>query len=215
MTPLTRHPNSAARKIEAATGLSSDGTALADGPARDALRDAMQQLNLAEQAGGAEQASAMCHALTETARALAGLHAYGPAESYLAQAQRWALMLGGHDLRADLACAMAEVATNAADLARAQGHRERSRAARERARDHAFEAARLAALTSDPNWEVRVLLRASDVLDRCGDHDDALQLQQRALVLMGLGLTDLPPGDLLGAAPGDNPAAHTSPAVLM
>lgn len=215
MATLTLHPNTAARIAEAATGLSSDGAALADGPARDALREAMQHLNLAEQAAGAAQASAMCQALTETARALAGLHAYGPAESYLAQAQRWALMMGGHDLRADLACAMAEVATNAADLAKAQGHRARSRAARERARDHAFEAARLASLTTDPNWEVRVLLRASDVLDRCGDHDDAVQLQQRALVLMGLGQADLPPGDPLATSHGSDTDLLTSPGALM
>ncbi|OGA98326.1 MAG: hypothetical protein A3E25_11570 [Burkholderiales bacterium RIFCSPHIGHO2_12_FULL_69_20] len=201
-----------------AAGLSADGAALADGIAREALRDAMQQLSQAEQAdriGDAGHASAMCHALTETARALAGLHAYGPAESYLAQAQRWALMMGGHDLRADLACALAEVATNAADLARAQGQRARSRAARERARDHAFEAARLAALTTDPNWDVRVLLRASDVLDRCGDHDDAVQLQQRALVLMGLGQADLPPVDPQATSQGNDTDWLTSPGALM
>lgn len=215
MSTLTLATNTAPRPADAACGLSSDGAALADGPARDALREAMQHLSQAEQADGAGQASAMCQALTETARALAGLHAYGPAESYLAQAQRWALMMGGHDLRADLACAMAEVATNAADLAQAQGSRPRSRAARERARDHAFEAARLASLTTDPNWEVRVLLRASDVLDRCGDHDDAVQLQQRALVLMGLGLADLPPGDPLATGCGNDPAPQTGPGMLM
>jgi hypothetical protein len=215
MSALMRHPKIASHPAAAACGLSCDGAALADGPARDALREAMQQLSQAEQADSTGQASAMCQALTETARALAGLHAYGPAESYLAQAQRWALMMGGHDLRADLACAMAEVATNAADLAEAQGQRERSRAARERARDHAFEAARLASLTTDPNWEVRVLLRASDVLDRCGDHDDAVQLQQRALVLMGLGQADLPPGDPLAAGRIGDPAPLTGPGVLM
>lgn len=215
MSALTIHPNTTARRADAANGLSADGAALADGPARDALREAMQHLNLAEQAGGAGQASAMCQALTETARALAGLQAYGPAESYLAQAQRWALMMGGHDLRADLQNALAEVATNAADLAEAQGQRERSRAARERARDHAFEAARLAPLTTDPNWEIRVLLRASDVLDRCGDHDDAVQLQQRALVLMGLGQAELPSGGPLASACGSDASPMTGPGALM
>jgi len=29
-----------------------------------------------------------------------------------------------------------------------------------------------------------VLLRASDVLDRCGDHDDAITMQTRAMTLM-------------------------------
>ena len=35
-----------------------------------------------------------------------------------------------------------------------------------------------------PHWEIKVLLRASDVLDRCGDHDDAITLQTRAMELM-------------------------------
>jgi hypothetical protein len=172
---------------EQAAGPSADGAPLVDGAARDALRQAMRQLSDAESRTGPSQAATLCHALTEAARALAGLHAYGPAESYLAQALRWAAVLGSPDLRADLQCALAEVATNAADLAQALGESgPASRQARDRARDHAFEAAQLAAQTSDPHWEVKLLLRASDVLDRCGDHDDAVQMQQRALVLMGL-----------------------------
>ena len=169
-----------------AAGLSADGAALGDGTAREALRQAMHLLSDAETTQGSARAPAMCHALTEAARALAGLHAYSPAESHLAQALRWAMQMGGHDLRADLHCAWAEVATNDADLSAAQGEQARSRAARDRARDQAFEATRQAGLATDPNWEIRVLLRASDVLDRCGDHDDAVLMQQRALVLMGM-----------------------------
>lgn len=194
------------------TGLSADGVALADGPARDALRRAMQQLSEAEAGGG--QPAAMCQALTEAARALAGLQANGPAESYLAQALRWAGLMGGQDQRAELLCALAEVATNAADLAQGQDQRARCRGHRERARDHAFEAARLAAGTSCPDWEIRVLLRASDVLDRCGDHDDAAHLQHRALVLMGLGQ----PGLADAAAPSVQAlegVGQTAPATLM
>jgi hypothetical protein len=182
----------APRTGQRSSGLAADGAALADGAAREALRQAMHQLSAAETERGSAQAPAMCHALTEAARALAGLHAYSPAESHLAQALRWAALMGGHDLLADLHCAWAEVATNAADLSEAQGEAARCRAARDRSRDHAFEAARLAGLATDPNWEIRVLLRASDVLDRCGDHDDAVLLQQRALVLMGMGHGDLP-----------------------
>ena len=48
----------------------------------------------------------------------------------------------------------------------------------------AFEAARVAAHAADPHWEIKVLLRASDVLDRCGDHDDAITMQTRAMTLM-------------------------------
>ena len=198
-----------------AAGLSADGAALAEGETREALRRAMQQLSDAEISSGSTRASAMCHALTEAARALACLHAYGPAESHLAQALRWAGLMGGQDLCADLQCAWAEVATNAADVAAAQGERASSRAARDRARDHAFEAARLAGLTTDPNWEIRVLLRASDVLDRCGDHDDAVLLQQRALVLMGLGLADLPLDDALAGTLAMDNTPMTAPGALM
>jgi hypothetical protein len=168
-------------------GLHADGDAIGDGPARDALRLAMHQLSDAESRDGPSRPAAMCQALTEAARTLADLRAYAPAESYLAQALRWAALMGGPDLRADLHCALAEVATNAADLAQWQDEAAVAiRRARDRARDHAFEAAGLARQVSDPYWEVKLLLRASDVLDRCGDHDDAVHLQHRALVLMGL-----------------------------
>ena len=40
------------------------------------------------------------------------------------------------------------------------------------------------ARVADPQWEIKVLLRVSDVLDRCGDHDDAVELQSRAMRLM-------------------------------
>jgi len=196
-------------------GLSADGAALGDGVARDALRQAMRQLSDAELVEGSHRAAAMCQALTDAARALAGLHAYGPAESHLAQALRWAVLMGGHDLGADLHCAWAEVATNAADLTAAQGERACSRAARDRARDHAFEAARLASLATDPNWEIRVLLRASDVLDRCGDHDDSVLLQQRALVLMDLGQAGLPAECAPDAGPSMDAGAVTAPSALM
>lgn len=212
-TPHTPTPTQ--RRHQQASGLSADGAALGDGLAREALRQAMHQLSDAETAQGSARAPAMCHALTEAARALAGLHAYSPAESHLAQALRWAGLMGGHDLLADLHCAWAEVATNAADLSAAQAEPARSRAARDRARDHAFEAARLAGLATDPNWEIRVLLRASDVLERCGDHDDALLLQQRALVLMGMGQADLPSGDPLETGPAPDGTLQTAPGALM
>ena len=197
----------------------ADGVALADGLTRDALRLAMQQLSEAEVREGPGMAAALCHALTEAARALAGLHAYSPAESYLAEALRWAGVMGGPDLRADLQCALAEVASNAADQAQLHcEHGERGVActgARDRARDHAVEAARLAGQATDPHWEVKLLLRASDVLDRCGDHADAVLMQQRALVLMGFYNPDLP-ADGRGLPVGAADTLHlTAPAALM
>jgi hypothetical protein len=184
----------------------ADGHALADGPARENLRVAMDQLSWAESAQGSGHAAVLCHALTEVARALSGLHAYSPAENYLAKALRLACVMGATDSHGDLCCALAEVATNVAELAEARGEPVHAvRAARNRARDHAFEAAGLAAHTADPQWEIKLLLRASDVLDRCGDHDDAVRLQHRALVLMGLTNSDLPDA----AWPGGDAASDT------
>lgn len=175
--------------------LSADGAALGDGPARQALHEALRQLRVAEAYHGHARAIVMCEAHTGMAQALAGLHACGPAEQHLALALHGAAQLGGCDLVADLHCAWAEVATNAADLADVQDDAARREAARDRARDHAFEAASLARRATDPNWELRLVLRASDVLERCGDHDDAMQLQQRALQLMGMAGADAASGD--------------------
>ena len=114
----------------APVGLSADGRALGDGEGLTVLREAMVLLDLAQAETGSARAPALCHALTEAARALAGVHAYAPAESHLAQALRWAATMGGHDLCADLECAWSEVATNAADLADVRGEQAASRAAR-------------------------------------------------------------------------------------
>jgi len=194
----------------------ADGVALADGAAREALRQAMQQLNEAETLAGPHQPAALCQALTEAARALAGLQAYAPAESYLAQALRWATVMGSADLRADLQCALAEIATNVADLPQLRGDAGAAgRRARDRARDHAFEAARLAGQTTDAHCEVKLLLRASDVLDRCGDHDDAVLMQLRALELMGLAHPDLPADPAASPQPGNPAFQMTAPSALM
>ena len=130
----------------------------------------------------------MCQALAQVARSLKALGAFGTAETYLAQALRWAAMLPGIDARVDLMCELAEVSCAAADAEQAAGEDDRraGRIARERARDQAFQAAALAGQTADAQWEVKVLLRISDVLDRCGDHEDAATLQNRAISLMGL-----------------------------
>lgn len=195
---------------------SADGAALGDGPAREALREALRQLDVADAYHGRARAIVMCEALTGVAQALAGLHAYGQAEQHLAQALRWAAQLGGCDLVADLHCAWAEVATNAGDLADARDDIAGCAEARDRAREHAFEVARLARCATDPNWELRLVLRASDVLERCGDHDEAMQLQQRALQLMGMAGADTAPGDEdFAAALPAGAVAQSAPGALM
>ena len=55
---------------------------------------------------------------------------------------------------------------------------------RDAARDHGLEAARMALHAADPQWEISVLLRVSELFDRLGDHDDAIALQCRAADLM-------------------------------
>ena len=176
---------------QSSSSAQADGLALADGQQRDALRQAALMLELAEAASGDTQPALRWHAHKGMALALSRLQAYSPAQSHLAQALRWATVMGSIDGCADLQCALAEVATSAAEQAKAHGASQDSlRRARERCRDLAFEAARLAPLTTDPHWEARVLLRASDVLDRCGDHDDAALLQAQALALMGLQIAD-------------------------
>ena len=214
--PRSTHPASTVQADPRPPHRCADGNALANGPARDALARALQQLTLAETVTGPCQPAALCQALTEVARALSPLHAYGQAESHLAQALRWAVVMGSADNCADLHCALAEVATLAAELAVA--HNELPAAVhhwQDRARDHAFEAAGLAAHVTDPHWEVKLLLRASDVLDRCGDHDDAVLLQQRALVLMGLHNPDLPADTSSTRAAAPTAWRSTAPSQLM
>ena len=53
-----------------------------------------------------------------------------------------------------------------------------------RARDYVAQAAERAGQVADSRWEIQVLLRISDVLDRCGDRSEAVLLQTRAMRLM-------------------------------
>jgi hypothetical protein len=129
------------------------------------------------------EAHGMSQALTQVARSHALLQAYASAETYLEVALRWARNAGSVDAAVDVLCELSDTAERVSHAMDCQetgsGH-----AARERARDHAFEAATLAARVSDPEWEIKVLLRISEVLDRCGDRDDAVNMQARALRLM-------------------------------
>jgi len=200
-----------------AAGQCADGLAVGhDEAARDNLRLAMLQLGEIEFIAGDHPhisfAPALCQALTETARALAAVHAYSTADSYLDKALHWAQVMSSTDTQAELLCAMAEVSANRADLAEAQEDRDTRRLARDHAREQSFAAARMARQTTDPQWEIRVLLRASDVLDRLGDHDDAVHIQQRAMELMGLQDSDAAAGT--AAAPFD-PLRLSAPSTLM
>ncbi len=147
---------------------------------RDAMRLASVQLDEAE---ARAEPFEMVHALTQVARCYRGLSMLPSAEACLLQALRWSRVCGSIDATVDLVCELSETTVALASQTQPQDA-SRAHAARERARDHAFEASTLAGRVADPSWEVQVLLRISDVLDRCGDRDDAVQLQTRALRLM-------------------------------
>lgn len=157
-----------------------EALAMLHSPARSALREAAAALDVAERY---QQPLEMSLALAQMARCYRALQALGPAESCLERALAWARTLGAADQAVEILCLLAETGCALAEL-HAQDDSRRSHAALERTRDWAFEAAGRAAHVADPQWEIKVLLRISDVLDRCGDHDDAVQLQSRAMSLM-------------------------------
>lgn len=149
--------------------------------ARDAVRRAAAALDAAETSG---QPLAISRALADAARATLALGAVESADGYCQMALRWAHAAGSNDEVADLLCAGAEIAMRlAAALDEAEAGS--GRPVRERARDHAFEAAALVNRNGDAGGEARVLLRVAGVLERCGDRDDAMRLQARALRPIG------------------------------
>lgn len=155
-------------------------TPLPYGPARNALELAVRRLDQAELQRNPNE---MCEALAGISRCYRALSAWAPAIDYMQQALRWTHAVGGVDQRVEVLCEIAELACSSADACEPTDSRA-IHIARECARDRAFEAARIAIHAADPHWEIKVLLRVSDVLDRCGDHDDAIALQIRALTLI-------------------------------
>jgi len=148
--------------------------------ARSALREAAAALDQAERY---LQPLEMSLALAQMARCYRALQALQPAALYLERALAWARTLGAADQAVEILCLLAETSCSVAEL-HGQDDSRRSHAALERTRDWAFEATGMATRVADPQWEIKVLLRISDVLDRCGDHDDAVELQSRAMRLM-------------------------------
>ncbi len=156
---------------------------LLDAATRDELCHAVRDLDAAERCG---HPLPLSQAHVQVARCYAAMGALEEAELYLMQALRCARTLATLDIAVELLCETAELACGIADRLAGDDDSRCGHAARERARDCAFEAAGLAAQVTDPQWEVKVLLRVSDVLDRCGDHDDAVTMQTRALLMMNL-----------------------------
>jgi hypothetical protein len=162
--------------------LSTAHESLAPRPSsEEALRHAVAALDAAELK---RQPLAMTQALAQVARGCQGLGELRAAESHLAPAEVWAAASGATDLWVQVLCQRAECACALGEQQRAEGGHHAGHTACERARDAAFEAAHLASRVSDPTWERAVLLRVSDVLNRCGDHEDAARLQARALAML-------------------------------
>lgn len=146
---------------------------------RQALQTALQMLELVE---NSQRHWARAESLRAVGAAYRELGALPSALTMLQAALRWAHALGNRDQAVALTCDIIELLAHQAE----EHERERpgsGRQAREQARDLVFEATRHAAGVADPAWEVTLLLRLSDVLDRFGDRDDATQLQIRALQL--------------------------------
>jgi tetratricopeptide (TPR) repeat protein len=142
---------------------------------------------LLEQARGTGRPGLMAEACHRVAHCWRALGERSSALDPLERALQWARASGACDQALDLQCELAELL---AEMAAHADHDERGsgRALRERARDEVFDAVRAATGCADPRWEVTLLLRLSDVLDRFGDRDDATQLQVRALQLTAAGM---------------------------
>jgi hypothetical protein len=153
---------------------------------RQALRLACIALDLAELVG---QPAGLCMALANVARCHARRGALDEATWYAERGPRLARGLPSVDASVDALCELAELAARQADRCDVGDEWRTANHQRDIARDRAFEAARLALRSADPQWEVTVLLRVSDLFDSLGDHDDAIALQTRAVELMCLGTT--------------------------
>jgi tetratricopeptide (TPR) repeat protein len=142
-----------------------------------ALRLACDVLDQAERCGRpailvqAQLGIACCY------RALRELEA---AEVHLNRALAWARVAQSPDAEVEVLCELCDVMVQLASALEDQDATA-AHAAQERVRDRVFEVGQLAARVSDADWEVKVLLHISDVLNRLGDHDDASELQARAM----------------------------------
>lgn len=144
------------------------------------LQAALVALRRAEVAG---RPWALCETLARAGRSYRQTGALDAALTMFEQALRWSYVTGSADLTVDVLCELTTTRTQQAE-ASADDEPGASRTAREAARDHAFEAVHLARHATDLRWEVTVLLRVSDLLDRLGDRDEATLLQARAMQCM-------------------------------
>jgi hypothetical protein len=125
----------------------------------------------------------ICLHLRQLAHLQAGALQLEAAEHGLQQALRWAHAGLGADLQVDILvdlCDLCDLWSQAEDQ---QPHGE-GEAVRERLRGYVAQARERAPAMSERGAEARVMLRLSAILNRCGDRDDAAQMQARALRLI-------------------------------
>ncbi len=149
--------------------------------ARQSLREAMAALDAAETAG---EPARLSQSFAHVSRCLRRIGALADAVWYAKRGLQLARSLSAVDASVDALCELAELAIERSMLLDDQDEPRGAERLRDSARDHGFEAAQLALRSADPQWEITVLLRVSDLFDRLGDHDDAIVLQCRAVALM-------------------------------
>lgn len=148
---------------------------------RQALREASAALDAAEAAG---ERAALSQALAQVSRCHRRLGALADAVWYAKRGLQLARSLSAVDASVDALCELGELALARAATLDDQDEPRGAHHLRDAARDHGFEAAHMVLHSADPQWEITVLLRVSDLFDNLGDHDDAIALQCRAAGLM-------------------------------
>jgi hypothetical protein len=148
---------------------------------RNALRAAVAELDAAEAAG---EPARLSQALAAVSRCHRHAGALDEADWYARRGLAVAGGLAAVDASVDALCELAELAFERAERIDGQHESRAAHSLRDAARDRGFEATRLAQRSADPQWEITVLLRVSDLFDRMGDHEDAIEMQCRAVRLI-------------------------------
>jgi hypothetical protein len=154
---------------------------VAQDAARQALRNAEAALDEAEHKG---EPALLSQALAWLAHCHHRVGALAEAVWYAKRGLAVARGLPAVDASVDALCTLAELSIERAARLDATDEPRGVHRLHEAARDYAFEASQVVQHCADANWEVAVLMRASEVLDRLGDHDDAITLQRRMIQLI-------------------------------
>jgi hypothetical protein len=142
--------------------------------ARTRLAATLHELEVVERRG---QPLEMARALRDVARCHVELEMPDAAFWFLQRSLSWARLVASPCFTIEVLCELAETDLHLAAHPLEAPDRY---SVLERARDHAFEAAALARESADWQCEAQALLRASQVLEQCGDEWDARRLRDEA-----------------------------------